>query len=63
MTTPRLQLAHITKRYPAVVASRQWPQVAAKHAETLNACGPDVRLRLAGAVGVEAGTHRTEAAA
>lgn len=35
--------------------------VAAGLAETLNACGPDVRQRLAGAVGDEAGTHRTEA--
>ena len=34
--------------------------VAAGLAETLNACGPDVRHRLAGAVGDEAGTHRTE---
>jgi putative transposase len=25
--------------YPKVVASGKWPQVAAKHAETLNACG------------------------
>jgi putative transposase len=33
--------------------------VAAGLAETLNACGGDVRLRLAGAVPVEAGTHRT----
>ncbi|MCM3687658.1 transposase [Kocuria rosea] len=34
--------------------------VAAGLAETLNACGPDVRLRLAGAVRDEAGTHRTD---
>lgn len=33
--------------------------VAAGLAETLNACGGNVRLRLAGAVPVEAGTHRT----
>ena len=33
--------------------------VAAGLAETLNACGPDVRPRLAGAVRDEAGTHRT----
>ncbi|MCU1641469.1 MAG: transposase [Nocardia sp.] len=33
---------------------------AAGLAESLNACGPDVRLRLAGATGVESGTHRTE---
>ena len=34
--------------------------VAAGLAETLNACGPDVRPRLAGAVRDEAGTHRTD---
>lgn len=37
--------------------------VAAGLAETLNACGPDVRHLLAGAVGNEAGTHRTDVAA
>ena len=37
--------------------------VAAGLAETLNACGPGVRHRLAGAAGDEAGTRRTEAAA
>lgn len=37
--------------------------VAAGLAETLNACGPDIRRTLACAVGDEAGTHRTEAAA
>ncbi|HEY3513752.1 RNA-guided endonuclease TnpB family protein [Kribbella sp. NPDC051137] len=35
--------------------------VAAGLAETLNACGPDIRHRLAGAVGNESGTRRTEA--
>lgn len=34
--------------------------VAAGLAETLNACGRDVRLRLAGADANEAGTHRSE---
>lgn len=34
--------------------------VAAGLAETLNACGPDVRRALAHAVGEEAGTHRTD---
>lgn len=34
--------------------------VAAGLAETLNACGEDVRLRLAGAVPSEAGTRRTD---
>ena len=33
--------------------------VAGGLSETLNACGPDVRRLLAGAVGDEAGTHRT----
>ena len=37
--------------------------VAAGLAETLNACGPGVRRALACAVGDEAGTHRSEAAA
>lgn len=37
--------------------------VAAGLAETLNACGPDVRRTLACAVGDEAGTHRSEVAA
>ena len=37
--------------------------VAAGLAETLNACGPDVRRVLACAVGDEAGTHRSGAAA
>lgn len=37
--------------------------VAAGLAETLNACGPDVRRALACAVGDEAGTHRSGAAA
>lgn len=36
--------------------------VAAGLAETLNACGPDVRRLLASAVGDEAGTHRTDVA-
>lgn len=34
--------------------------LAAGLAERLNACGPDVRRSLAGATGVEAGTHRTD---
>lgn len=33
--------------------------VAAGLAETLNACGPGIRLRLAEAIGDETGTHRT----
>ena len=37
--------------------------VAAGPAETLNACGPDVRLQLAGATGDEAGTHPAAPAA
>lgn len=37
--------------------------VAAGPAETLNACGPDVRLQLAGAIGDEAGTHPAAPAA
>ena len=32
---------------------------AAGHADSLNACGGDVRLRLAGAVSNETGTHRS----
>ncbi|WP_459960930.1 RNA-guided endonuclease InsQ/TnpB family protein [Nocardia sp. IFM 10818] len=34
--------------------------LAAGLAERQNACGPNVRLRIAGAIGDEAGTHRTE---
>src|SRR5699024_10676978 len=37
--------------------------VAAGLAETLSACGPDIRRTLACAVGDEAGTHRTDVAA
>ena len=37
--------------------------VAAGLAETVNACGADVRRALARAVGSEAGTHRSEVAA
>lgn len=33
---------------------------AAGHADSLNACGEDVRLQLAGAVSREAGTHRSD---
>ncbi|WP_228811803.1 transposase [Nocardia otitidiscaviarum] len=33
---------------------------AAGLAESLNACGGDVRLRLAGAIASEAGTRRTD---
>ena len=38
-------------------------QVAGGHSETVNACGADVRLRLAGAVSDEAGTHRSDSLA
>lgn len=47
---------HLDRDYNAAVNIL----VAAGLAETLNACGPDVRRALAHAVGEEAGTHRTD---
>ncbi|WP_139277716.1 zinc ribbon domain-containing protein [Rhodococcus marinonascens] len=48
--------AHLDRDYNAAVNIID----AAGLAGSLNACGADVRLRLAGAVSDEAGTHRTE---
>ncbi|WP_246097890.1 RNA-guided endonuclease InsQ/TnpB family protein [Rhodococcus spelaei] len=50
--------AHLDRDYNAGVNIAD----AAGLAESLNACGADVRLRLAGAVSIEPGTHRTDAA-
>ena len=46
-----------------MVAGLLAAQVAGGHSETLNACGADVRLRLAEAVSEESGTRRTALAA